>query len=86
MQHLPFKFPGEKKFAFAAKLTLFLSFGFSIPFLAAAYQLYVPTIMFSVAKLNFSSGERAQDLLIKSVEINLDLFLQTEIVFLFLLD
>lgn len=39
MQHLPFQFPGEKKFAFAAKLTVFLTVGFSIPFLAAAYQL-----------------------------------------------
>ena len=46
MQHLPFQFPGEKKFAFAVKLTLFLTSGFSIPFLAAAYQLYVPTFMF----------------------------------------
>ena len=46
MQHLPFQFPGERKFAFAAKLTLFLASGFSIPFLAAAYQLYVPTVMF----------------------------------------
>ncbi|KAF8812358.1 hypothetical protein BYT27DRAFT_7132867 [Phlegmacium glaucopus] len=37
--HLPFQFPGDKKFAFGAKVTLFLTFGFSIPFLASAYQL-----------------------------------------------
>jgi len=37
--HLPFQFPGEKKFAFGVKLTLFMTFGFSIPFLAARYQL-----------------------------------------------
>jgi hypothetical protein len=69
MQHLPFDFPGEKKFAFAVKLTLFLGFGFSIPFLAAAYQLYVLRSCLSVAKLNFSSGKRVQELLIKSLEI-----------------
>jgi len=37
--HLPFQFPGEKKFAFAVKLTLFLTSGFAIPFAASAYQL-----------------------------------------------
>lgn len=46
MQHLPFQFPGEKKFAFAVKLTIFLASGFAIPFVASAYQLYVPTTMF----------------------------------------
>jgi len=68
-QHLPFQFPGDKKFAFGAKLTLFLTFGFSIPFLASAYQLYVVLIILvSVAKLNFSSGKRVQELLIKTLE------------------
>lgn len=65
MQHLPFKFPGERKFAFAVKLTLFLTTGFAIPFVAAAYQLYVRTIMFVGAKLNFSLGKRVQEPLIK---------------------
>ncbi|KAF8741124.1 hypothetical protein AX14_005724 [Amanita brunnescens Koide BX004] len=37
--HLPFDFPGEKKAAFGFKLFVFMASGFSIPFLAAAYQL-----------------------------------------------
>ncbi|KAF8165430.1 hypothetical protein B0H34DRAFT_689156 [Crassisporium funariophilum] len=37
--HLPFNFPGQKKFAFATKVTLYLTLGFSIPFIAAGYQL-----------------------------------------------
>ncbi|KAI6035289.1 hypothetical protein F5J12DRAFT_792440 [Pisolithus orientalis] len=38
-QHLPFQFPGNKRAAFAFKLSAFLISGFSIPFLAAAFQL-----------------------------------------------
>jgi hypothetical protein len=53
MQHLPFQFPGEKKFAFAVKLTLFLASGFAIPFAASAYQLYVPTIMLVGSQTKF---------------------------------
>jgi len=41
LQHLPFKFPGDKKGRFGAKVFVFLFTGFSIPFLASAYQLYV---------------------------------------------
>ena len=41
VQHLPFDFPGEKKAAFGLKLFVFMASGFSIPFLAAAYQLLV---------------------------------------------
>ncbi|KAI6152000.1 hypothetical protein BKA82DRAFT_19574 [Pisolithus tinctorius] len=37
--HLPFQFPGNKRAAFAFKLSAFLISGFSIPFLAAAFQL-----------------------------------------------
>jgi len=37
--HLPFAFPGKKRLAFGAKLSLFLLTGFSIPFSAATYQL-----------------------------------------------
>jgi len=37
--HLPFQWPGEKKATFGAKVGVFLAFGFSIPFLAAAFQL-----------------------------------------------
>ncbi|KIJ70180.1 hypothetical protein HYDPIDRAFT_104854 [Hydnomerulius pinastri MD-312] len=37
--HLPFSFPGNKRKAFAVKLSLFLISGFSIPFAAAAFQL-----------------------------------------------
>ncbi|KAL4075937.1 hypothetical protein J3A83DRAFT_4370153 [Scleroderma citrinum] len=37
--HLPFQFPGNRRAAFAVKLSAFLISGFSIPFLAAAFQL-----------------------------------------------
>ncbi|KDR83837.1 hypothetical protein GALMADRAFT_133240 [Galerina marginata CBS 339.88] len=37
--HLPFQFPGEKKFAFGVKLCAYLGVGFAIPFIASAYQL-----------------------------------------------
>ncbi|KAF9569017.1 hypothetical protein CPC08DRAFT_813188 [Agrocybe pediades] len=37
--HLPFQFPGEKKVSFGVKVGVYLVFGFSIPFVAAAYQL-----------------------------------------------
>ncbi|KAF9058084.1 hypothetical protein BJ165DRAFT_1521399 [Panaeolus papilionaceus] len=37
--HLPFAFPGQKKAAFAAKLTFFLVSGFSIPIAASVWQL-----------------------------------------------
>ncbi|KAI6047273.1 hypothetical protein EDC04DRAFT_2887079 [Pisolithus marmoratus] len=37
--HLPFQFPGNKRATFALKLSAFLLTGFSIPFLAAAFQL-----------------------------------------------
>lgn len=37
--HLPFQFPGKKRAAFAIKLSAFLLSGFSIPFLAASFQL-----------------------------------------------
>lgn len=40
-QHLPFQFPGKKRAAFAIKLSAFLLSGFSIPFLAASFQLQV---------------------------------------------
>jgi hypothetical protein len=38
-KHLPFKLPGERKGIFAIKLFAFLASGFSIPFLASAYQM-----------------------------------------------
>ncbi|KAI6164779.1 hypothetical protein EDD17DRAFT_1557938 [Pisolithus thermaeus] len=37
--HLPFQFPGNKRASFGLKLSAFLLTGFSIPFLAAAFQL-----------------------------------------------
>ncbi|PFH51436.1 hypothetical protein AMATHDRAFT_3092 [Amanita thiersii Skay4041] len=37
--HLPFNFPGEKKGVFAIKLFAFMASGFSIPLIAAGYQL-----------------------------------------------
>ncbi|KAH6914994.1 hypothetical protein BKA70DRAFT_1257652 [Coprinopsis sp. MPI-PUGE-AT-0042] len=37
--HLPFAWPGDKKVSFGTKLGVFLAFGFSIPFVASAYQL-----------------------------------------------
>ncbi|KAG6335327.1 hypothetical protein ID866_3759 [Astraeus odoratus] len=37
--HLPFQFPGKKRAAFAIKLSAFLLSGFSIPFVAASFQL-----------------------------------------------
>ncbi|TFK43620.1 hypothetical protein BDQ12DRAFT_718819 [Crucibulum laeve] len=37
--HLPFQLPGDKKAAFGAKLMVYLSVGFSIPFIASYYQL-----------------------------------------------
>ncbi|KAL0949732.1 hypothetical protein HGRIS_009772 [Hohenbuehelia grisea] len=37
--HLPFAFPGNKKAAFGAKVFVYLLTGFSIPFIASAYQL-----------------------------------------------
>jgi hypothetical protein len=61
-QHLPFKFPGDKKFAFAAKLTFFLAFGFSIPFIAAGYQLYVLTIMFVGCQTELQAKEKSSSL------------------------
>jgi hypothetical protein len=39
VQHLPFQFPGERKALFGFKLFLYMASGFSIPFLAARYQL-----------------------------------------------
>ncbi|KAJ8502436.1 hypothetical protein ONZ45_g62 [Pleurotus djamor] len=37
--HLPFAWPGDKKVSFGTKVTVFLIAGFSIPFVASAYQL-----------------------------------------------
>ncbi|KAJ4466504.1 hypothetical protein J3R30DRAFT_2269729 [Lentinula aciculospora] len=37
--HLPFAWPHDKKASFALKLVAYLGFGFSIPFIAGAYQL-----------------------------------------------
>ncbi|KAF8913819.1 hypothetical protein CPB84DRAFT_1840614 [Gymnopilus junonius] len=37
--HLPFQWPGEKKLSFGVKLGIYLITGFSIPFIASAYQL-----------------------------------------------
>ncbi|KAG6855111.1 hypothetical protein C0991_006040 [Blastosporella zonata] len=38
--HLPFQLPGKNKVPFATKVTVFLITGFSIPFVAAKWQLY----------------------------------------------
>ncbi|KAG6890961.1 hypothetical protein C0995_000918 [Termitomyces sp. Mi166 len=38
--HLPFQFPDKNKAPFAAKVLVFLATGFSIPFIAAKWQLY----------------------------------------------
>ncbi|KAG2135921.1 uncharacterized protein EDB93DRAFT_1254166 [Suillus bovinus] len=37
--HLPFAWPGKKRVSFGIKLTAFLVTGFSIPFVAAKFQL-----------------------------------------------
>ncbi|KAH9482924.1 hypothetical protein JR316_0005024 [Psilocybe cubensis] len=37
--HLPFAWPGQKKAAFGAKVAVYLTFGFSIPFIASWYQI-----------------------------------------------
>ncbi|KAG2754673.1 hypothetical protein P692DRAFT_20844905 [Suillus brevipes Sb2] len=37
--HLPFEWPGKKRLSFGIKLTTFLAVGFSIPFVAAKFQL-----------------------------------------------
>jgi len=37
--HLPFAWPHDKKASFAIKLAAYLGLGFSIPFIAGAWQL-----------------------------------------------
>jgi cytochrome c oxidase subunit 7c len=39
-QHIPFNYEGSKA-AFGAKVAVFLLSGFSVPFLASYYQMYV---------------------------------------------
>jgi len=50
-KHLPFQFPGNRKLSFGLKVAAYLSFGFSIPFLASYYQLWVG----SACKFYFST-------------------------------
>lgn len=40
-KNMPFKYTGNKKTAYGSKLIVYLISGFSIPFVAAWYQLYV---------------------------------------------
>ncbi|KIM46274.1 hypothetical protein M413DRAFT_441358 [Hebeloma cylindrosporum] len=37
--HLPFAWPGDKKFSFGVKVSAYLALGFSLPFFASWYQL-----------------------------------------------
>jgi hypothetical protein len=60
VQHLPFKWPGQKKGVFGFKLFVFLASGFSIPFAAAAYQLCVSRIMLTIDYRYFVVGKRPE--------------------------
>jgi hypothetical protein len=50
-QHLPFKWPGEKKGRFALKVFAYMFTGFSIPFLAAEYQMCVVSLHINVPNI-----------------------------------
>ena len=47
-QHIPFNYEGSKAI-FGVKVTLFLLSGFSVPFIASYYQMYVQNIWLSMS-------------------------------------
>ena len=51
MQHIPFDYSNRR--AFATKTVAYFVLGFSIPFIAAKYQMYVPRRLQPVLALTF---------------------------------